>query len=392
MIIIFCVLLLLAYLFDLTSSKTKIPSVILLLLLGWAVRKILEVFDIYVTGMAVFLPVFGTVGLIMIVLEGALELEFNKSKMSLIKTTFLMTLISAIVLSFGLAFLFQIDNGLPFKQNLLNAIPLCVISSAIAIPSSKGFSIKNREIVIYESSLSDIIGVLFFNFIINNDSITLSSFGNFTAEIFAISVVSFIASLALAFFLKRTDHPIKFIPIILFVILIYEISKIYHLPALVFILMFGLFIGNIDEMRGIRLMRKLMPKKLDNEVNKLKEFLTEATFLIKAMFFLLFGYSIRKEQLLNIETFYWALIIVAGIFTIRIMQLKLARLPLAPLLFIAPRGLITILLFLAIGTSKSILIVNESLIIQVVVLSALVMMAGLMLTKRNSSPDIENVK
>jgi Kef-type K+ transport system membrane component KefB len=36
-IITICALLLIAYLFDLTSSKSKIPSVILLLLLGWLV-------------------------------------------------------------------------------------------------------------------------------------------------------------------------------------------------------------------------------------------------------------------------------------------------------------------------------------------------------------------
>ena len=37
-IITICCLLLIVYLFDLTASRTRIPSVILLLLLGWAVK------------------------------------------------------------------------------------------------------------------------------------------------------------------------------------------------------------------------------------------------------------------------------------------------------------------------------------------------------------------
>ena len=37
-IIIICTLLLLAYVFDISSTLTKVPSVILLLLLGWMVR------------------------------------------------------------------------------------------------------------------------------------------------------------------------------------------------------------------------------------------------------------------------------------------------------------------------------------------------------------------
>ena len=79
-IITFCALLLIAYLFDFTSSKTKIPSVILLLLLGWIVRQISIFFDFKLPDFSIIFPVLGTVGLILIVLEGALELEFNKSK------------------------------------------------------------------------------------------------------------------------------------------------------------------------------------------------------------------------------------------------------------------------------------------------------------------------
>ena len=55
--------------------------------------------------------------------------------------------------------------------------------------------------------------------------------------------------------------------------------------------------------------------------------------------------------------------------------------PFSPLLFIAPRGLITILLFLSIEPVQAIPLINESLIIQVIVLTAFVMMFGLMKNK-----------
>lgn len=76
-IITFCVLVILAYLFDLTSSKTKIPSVILLLVLGWGLHQIAGYFSLSVPDLSPALPILGTVGLILIVLEGALELDFN---------------------------------------------------------------------------------------------------------------------------------------------------------------------------------------------------------------------------------------------------------------------------------------------------------------------------
>ncbi|MDP1624069.1 MAG: hypothetical protein Q8M08_17225, partial [Bacteroidales bacterium] len=79
-IITFCILLLIAYVFDLTSSKTRIPSAILLLLLGWGVRQVTSFLGIQIPDISSILPGLGTIGLILIVLEGSLELELNKSK------------------------------------------------------------------------------------------------------------------------------------------------------------------------------------------------------------------------------------------------------------------------------------------------------------------------
>ena len=93
--------------FDLTSSKTKIPSVILLLLLGWSVRQIILLLDIHLPDFSPILPVLGTVGLILIVLEGSLELELNKSKFGLIRKSFFGAFVSMIALAFLLAFAFR---------------------------------------------------------------------------------------------------------------------------------------------------------------------------------------------------------------------------------------------------------------------------------------------
>lgn len=380
-IITFCVLLLIAYVFDLTASKTKIPSVILLLLLGWAVRQLTLILDIHLPDFSPILPVLGTIGLILIVLEGSLELELNKSKFGLIRKSFFGALVPMIALAFLLAFAFRYFGHFGLKDSLTNAIPFCVISSAIAIPSVRNLSSHNKEFVIYESSLSDILGVLIFNFLALNETIDRFSFGNFGLQLLIITVVSFIATIGLSFLLSKIEHHIKFVPIILFVVLIYAVSKIYHLPGLIFILLFGLSIGNLDELKRFKWIEKFKPDELNKEVNKFKELTIEAAFLIRALFFLLFGYLIETSEVLNADTFIWALAIVFFIFAFRLIQLKLSKLPLQPLLFVAPRGLITILLFLSIEPTHTISLVNKSLIIQVIILTALLMMFGLMANK-----------
>ncbi|MGM0479735.1 MAG: sodium:proton antiporter [Bacteroidota bacterium] len=388
-IITLCILLLLAYVFDLTASKTKIPSVILLLFLGWGMKQLTEVFSINVPDMQGLLPILGTIGLIVIVLEGSLELELNKSKLGLIKKSVVVAIVPMMVLGFLLAGAFYYymghdgdPNTVPdFRKSLIGAIPLCVISSAIAIPSAINLGRKNKEFVIYESSLSDILGVLFFDFVFRNVTIDFESFWVFLVQLLIIAAISFVATIGLSFLLGRINHQIKFVPIIILTILIYAISKIYHLPALIFILLFGLFIGNLDELKRFKIVQRFKPQKLDKEVHKFHEILIEGTFLIRALFFLLFGFLIETSELLNTETFFWAIGIVGAIFLIRFVQLKIARLPAMPLMFVAPRGLITILLFLYISQADRIDIVNKPLVIQVILLTVFIMMLGLMFNK-----------
>lgn len=381
-IITFCALLLLAYVFDLTASKTKIPSVILLLLVGWGTRQITGLLEVNLPDFSPVLPVLGTVGLILIVLEGSLELELNKTKLGLIGKSFTIALVSLLAASFAIAWLLCNFGGCTFRMALVNAIPLCVISSAIAIPSARNLAKAYKEFVIYESSFSDILGVLLFNFIALNETFSVGSFGSFGLELVVMILVSFVATIALALLLNKIEHHVKFVPIVLLVILIYSIAKMYHLPALLYILIFGLFIGNLEELKDYKWIKLLRPEELEKEVNKFKEITVEATFVVRALFFLVFGYLIETAEILNTQTLAAAVGVVVIIFVFRIMQLKIARLPLNPLLFVAPRGLITILLFLSIEPAMQMPLVNKSLVIQVIIFTALIMMVGVMASKK----------
>lgn len=381
-IITVCALLLLAYVFDVTSSKTRIPSVILLLTLGWLVKKATVLLHIPIPNLEGTLPLIGTIGLILIVLDGSLELELKKENYPLIGKSAVVALIPMLLLSFGIAqLIYYFDPAISFKNSLANAIPISVISSAVAISSAKNLKNSQKEFITYESSLSDVFGVIFFNFITLHNEINVSSFGYFLLDLLIILLVSFAATIGLAFLLSRIKHKVKFAPIIILVILIYYVSKIYHLPALIFILLFGLLVGNLDELRHYKFVEKLQPEIFNKEIQKFRELTSEFTFLIRTLFFILFGFLIKTNELLNQETIIWSLSITVSIFVIRALVLKMVRLDLNPLLYISPRGLITILLFLSIPASQTTTLINNSLVIQVVILTALFLMFGLMFSK-----------
>lgn len=373
-----CVLLLLAYVFDLSAARTRIPSVILLLLLGWAVRGLVRLAHLQPPDFTPLLPVLGTVGLILIVLEGALELEFNAAKLPVIGRSFVLALLPLLAAAGLIAAFLHFFGRVSWHDAVINSAPLCVISSAIAIPSARGLAAAVREVVVYESSLSDILGVLLFNFVALNDGVTAAAFAHFGLQLVVIVAVSFGAVLGLSFLLGRIEHHVTFAPIILLVILIYAVSKVLHLPGLVFILVFGLFLGNLDELKHARWMDFFRPEKLDREVAKFREITGEAAFLVRVSFFLLFGFLLETRELFNGRTILPAAALVAVIIAVRWTALRLLSFPVAPLLTMAPRGLITVLLFLSISPAQAVPWVNRSLVIQVIVLSALVMMGGLL--------------
>lgn len=386
-IAILCVLLLLAYIFTISASKTKIPSVILLLMLGWGVKQLTDVFHLVLPNLNPLLPLLGTVGLILIVLEGSLDLKLNKEKLPFVWKTLITAIVPLILTAIILAYCFYYFIDVSFKDGLINAIPLCIISSAIAISSVGHLNVFNKEFAIYESSLSDIIGVLFFNFITLNAVINLESVGNFGLQILIMIIISFIATAFLAFLLSKIDHHVKFAPIALLIILIFAVSEIYHLPALLFIMFFGLIMENFDELEKFKWIARLKPKTLDGEVQKFKELILESAFLVRSVFFLLFGFLMKTEDILNPDTFVIALLIVTMIYLIRAIQLKFFKVQLMPLLFIAPRGLITILLFLKITEENRIPYVNKALVIQIIVLTALFMMIGLVFNKNDKKEE-----
>ena len=381
-IISVCALIIIAYLFDLTAPKTKIPSVILLLSVGWASNQLLKFLNISIPDLSSLLPIFGTIGLILIVLEGSLELELKRENFPLIRKSIIASLKQTVGLSFLLAYAFYYFGDYSYKDSLLNAIPLSIISSAIAIPSVKNITKSSKEFIIYESSLSDIFGVIFFDFIALNDTIDAAAFGSFAVQILVIILISFVATLGLAFLLSKIKNHTKFIPILILLITIYAISKMFHLPALIFILLFGIILGNLDELKNIKWINKAQPEKLNTEVMKFKEIVMEGTFLIRTIFFLLFGYMMNTAEIINEESLLWSIGIVGAIFIFRLIQLLFSKLPLRPLLMIAPRGLITILLFLAISSEQTIDLVNKPLIIQVIILTSFIMMLGLITNKR----------
>src|ERR1700761_4125658 len=99
-LIILSGLVIFSYLFDLIGSKIRIPSVILLMCLGIGIRQALDYFGFTSIRFANLLPTLGTLGLVLIVFEGALELRYSSEKNGIILKSFFSALANLIISAF----------------------------------------------------------------------------------------------------------------------------------------------------------------------------------------------------------------------------------------------------------------------------------------------------
>ena len=374
LLLILSILVLISYLFEVISPRTKIPSVLLVLLLGISIKQLLIYLAIPAPTLDHVLPLLGTIGLILIVFEGALELPIDRTNVPMIRKSVLSSVISLILTSACIAFFFKIAFAASLQQGMLYAIALSVISSAIAVPTARLFSKEQSSFIVFESSFSDIIGVLLFNFFLLNEKITLMSGANFILQIFFSLIISILGTAILVFLLNNLKHKIRFIPIIAVMLIMYAVAKHFHLSALILVLVMGLFLANAEKFAQQLNRFKLNPQRLLTEVKKLEEIIAELTFVIRVSFFLLFGYTLNIEELFNPNTALLASVVVMAIVFFRAMLLWILKLPWFPYLFIAPRGLITLLLFMSVPLTLVIPQISKGFITQVVVMSILIMM------------------
>ncbi|TCD21793.1 sodium:proton antiporter [Pedobacter psychrodurus] len=373
-----------SYLFDLVASKTKVPSVLLLLLLGIGLRLLVDNLKIHTFNFLSILPTLGTVGLILIVFEGSLELKYDRHKNKVIRSAFfsaLSILLGTIVVITSI--IYQITHHNLYTC-IANAIPFSVISSAIAIPSAAALNNTDKEFVIYESSFSDILGIIIFNFAITNHSINTSAFIGLGLSTFLILLLSAIACVVLLYVMGKLVHHIKFFLIIAILILVYAIGQSYHLSSLVLILSTGLFLNNADTIENAWFRSVFLYKNLTADLSQLYQLSAESAFILRTFFFVIFGFTMNIGDLNNKIILANGFFILISIYLIRVVFLKIFKKEnLSPILYIAPRGLISILLYFNLPASLKIPEVGTPFLFLVVLGSSIVMTLGITLSKRN---------
>lgn len=388
-------IIILSFFFNILAKKTNIPSVLMLIGLGMGLKAILDAYglsqDLHFDSL---LEILGNVGLVMIVLEAALDLKLEKQKTGLILRSLIVALVGIGGSMFALAaFFMYIFPSTDLYTAVVYAIPLSIMSSAIIIPSVGRLTGRKKEFMIYESTFSDILGIMVFYFMIGADGGAGegSIFWEIVINIVVTILLSVIVAYGLVYIFQHLQMQVKLFLVIGVLLLLFAVGKYFHLSSLLIILAFGVVLNNTDVFFQGRLAKLFDREKVKPILHDFHNLTLESAFLIRTFFFVVFGLSITLSSLANWQVAVNSLAIVAILYIVRFIGLRIfAKDNLLPELFIAPRGLITVLLFFVLAKNSSIHIeaFDSGLLLYPILITSIIMMISLISYKGEKIKDV----
>ena len=386
LVIIFSSTIIVSYFFDILGKKSGIPSVLMLIFLGVLINFGLFVSGVSKPNLLPVLSVLGVVGLVLILLEAALDLKIVRKKVFLIFKSLLVSFLGLAGTAYLAALVLSCIIDLPILNALLYTIPMSILSSAIILPSIDVLNEDKREFMVYESTFSDIWGIIGFYGVLsfldsteNTKGIGGDIFNNLVLSV----VFSILLSYLLIFIFQKIRSGVKFFLLIAVLLLLYSLGNLFNLSSLLIILIFGLILSNHRLFFGGVLKGFVDINRVEQVLEDAKLVSSESAFVMRTFFFIIFGWSVSLISLFDVTVVFVGLCLLVVIYLVRFLTLLLfSGRDVFPQVFLAPRGLITILLFFSIPKEFASDFSFEGVLLFVILSSCLIMSWSLVRYKK----------
>jgi cell volume regulation protein A len=314
----------LAHLFSKLFEKTRIPDVLVLVLVGLLVGPITGLVSPAAFGKVG--GIFTIIALVIILFESGLGLTVSTLRESILRGIWL-TLINFIATVVVLDTLFILMFKMTVLESLILGSILGGTSSAIVIPLVERLRLQqsSRTVLILESTFSDVLCIV----------VTLGFVQAFKYHelrpglILGQIVASFLLAAAIgalaAFFwstalnrVRRLEDNIFLTPA--FVFIVFGLAELLGYSGAISSLAFGIVLGNIQSL-PLPLLKKITSFKPVKLSKREEAFFSEIVFILKAFFFVYIGLSIPLTNYLLLLA---GLVLTLVLFLVRIPVVRLA--------------------------------------------------------------------
>jgi cell volume regulation protein A len=309
-----------AHFFEGIFRRTRIPDVIMLIIIGLIIGPILNL--VSPESFGEIGPIFAVVTLIIILFEAGLNLDIR-----LLSETFQRTMILSVVIfvvTMGLvACLVYYMTDLELIQSLiLGAIVGCT-SPAIVAPIISRLKLAEHTvpIMIVESTITDVLAIIVAVSLMDSAELGRFDIGNMAGQMIASFILAIIMGFISALFWSIILNRVRTLQNSMFttlaaVFIVFGVAELLGYGGAVSAIAFGITLGNIQLFRKPldKLFKKSFFTKPAGINEKEKGFFSELVFLLKTLFFIYVGISLHLAS-------YWV-IAVGIIITVLIILIR----------------------------------------------------------------------
>lgn len=278
-------------------SRTRVPDVLLLTIIGILLGPVLHL--VTPANFGAVGPVFATVTLVIILFEAGLSVDLKilrgvvRSTLTLTFTNFLLTL-----LAIGVAAHYLL--GMNFRLTFMLGAIVGSTSPAVIVPLARRLSMResSKTIVFLESAVSDVLSIVVAMGFLDSFRMGSLRLGPMIGGFIATLLLAGLAGLAGAFLwsavlrrIRGLENSIFTTPAFVFVL--FGVVELLGFSGYVAAAVFGAVLGNIQVFHGIFWMRRYLPQEPITLNETERVFMGEAVFLLKTFFFVYVGVSIR---------------------------------------------------------------------------------------------------
>jgi cell volume regulation protein A len=347
----------LAFVANQLFKRTRVPDVIVLMGTGLVLGPLLGL----VTG-SEFQPVthaLGTLAVILILFEGGLELELQ-SMLRHFPGSLLLSFLAYVFSLVVIALVMRWSMHLPMTAALTVGAVLGCTSSSITLPVLQQIeaSTPARVTMILDASLSDTFAILTVGILLDLDPGSGLVATRFVGQLLFVAFISFLLAILVAFVWsyllpKVPDHRFWNPLTLAVVLLLYSAAEHIGVSGLITVFFFGIFLANARRTE-LDVVKDSLGLEFAGEEHhtQVLTFHAELSFLVRTFFFVLLGAVVEFRELVRYLP--QAVGVLGAVILARALAVRasswswkgLHALERELILWIMPRGLITVVLAL----------------------------------------------
>lgn len=319
LLIALAAIILLGYLSDALFRMTRIPEILILLLIGIILVPVGHIIpEKYTTVLRDFVPLFGSIALIMIMFDGGRKIDFEATVSGSGKGLIL----AVLDVSFSMIFISLLMHYIfywPFIYGAILGTTIGETTAVVIVPVATRIKIPNAlyNMAITEATFNSVVDILLFYLLLvlfSGSTFVVSSYTKYAVDYLSVAVfLGLIVGFLWLFTLNILKGAKGYVATLGIAFLLYGVVDYLGGAAVFAIFIFAIIIGNY------KIIGKHLNLKIDIHENEMSIVENELEFIVRTFFFVFIG----MIAIISISYFVYALIITVILVLIRIAEVKL---------------------------------------------------------------------